>query len=257
MAKSTTFKGAPKPFGGSGHFNEPRRHSLQAKGFKTGHFADRVLPPSPKGRLVVQKFRVYKFDDLPKEVQQKALDEHREMNVNFDWWDYDGQLDLSEDEMKIAGIQPLPKDWSNRKLMPDQIHYEGVEYPAYTGLFKYNVKNMEFDLDRGRYLQFKDLKVNDDNIFRKWLGIPEKIWSKVTYRFVNERENNTQLEFDTGDVSMKDANILLNASQKWDNKMKEAWKNLYDEYYRRLSDEEVAESLRANEYEFTDKGKIF
>jgi len=36
--KGFTFKGEAKPFGKTGHFNEPRRHSLQAKGFKTGHF---------------------------------------------------------------------------------------------------------------------------------------------------------------------------------------------------------------------------
>ena len=34
--KSVTFKGKVKPFGKSGHFHEPRRHSLQARGFKTG-----------------------------------------------------------------------------------------------------------------------------------------------------------------------------------------------------------------------------
>jgi hypothetical protein len=37
--KSTTFKGAPKPYGASGHFNEPRRHSLQARGIETGNLA--------------------------------------------------------------------------------------------------------------------------------------------------------------------------------------------------------------------------
>ena len=39
MAKSTTYKGAVKPFGKSGHFDESKRHSLQAKGIKTGHYA--------------------------------------------------------------------------------------------------------------------------------------------------------------------------------------------------------------------------
>ena len=39
MAKSTTFQGAAKPFGKSGHFVEPRRHTLQAKGIKTGHLS--------------------------------------------------------------------------------------------------------------------------------------------------------------------------------------------------------------------------
>jgi len=39
MAKSTTYKGQPKPFGKPGHFDEPMRHSLQAKGIKTGNMS--------------------------------------------------------------------------------------------------------------------------------------------------------------------------------------------------------------------------
>jgi hypothetical protein len=41
--KSTTFKGQPKPYGQSGHFHEPRRHSLQARGIKTGRNTQRSL----------------------------------------------------------------------------------------------------------------------------------------------------------------------------------------------------------------------
>jgi hypothetical protein len=39
MATNRTFKGAIKPMGASGHFNESQRHSMQAKGFKTGHLS--------------------------------------------------------------------------------------------------------------------------------------------------------------------------------------------------------------------------
>ncbi len=44
--KSVTFKGKAKPFGKSGHFHESRRHSLQARGFKTG----RISIPLPMNR---------------------------------------------------------------------------------------------------------------------------------------------------------------------------------------------------------------
>jgi len=37
MATNRTFRGVIKPFGAKGHFNEPQRHSMQAKGYKTGH----------------------------------------------------------------------------------------------------------------------------------------------------------------------------------------------------------------------------
>jgi hypothetical protein len=38
--KGFTYKGDKKPYGKSGHFVEPRRHALQAKGIKTGHYGD-------------------------------------------------------------------------------------------------------------------------------------------------------------------------------------------------------------------------
>ncbi len=46
--KSVTFRGKAKPYGASGHFHESRRHSLQAKGIRTGRFSK----PFPVGRCV-------------------------------------------------------------------------------------------------------------------------------------------------------------------------------------------------------------
>ena len=272
MAKSTTFKGEPKPFGASGHFNEPKRHEMQAKGYKTGHLANKVHPldytgakPKPKGRLV--SVRVYKFDELPKEIQEKVLDEHRQINVDFDWWDMDGLVDFNEQDFKDAGVQPLPKEWYNRKLMPDKIHYEGVEYPAYIGLIKYSHKNMYFDIDRGQYLQLNDIEVKDDNVFRKFLKIPEKLWGKVSYRFDSSgRETNTTLEFrdnegddfeDSEKLSPAERDTLKNAQDKWQDKMGEALKMLKDTYESSMEDEEVADTIRANEYDFKENGEQF
>lgn len=250
MAKSTTFKGQAKPFGKSGHFNEPRRHSLQAKGIKTGrnttHPLDYVgAKPKPKGRMVVQKFRVYKFDELPKEAQEKALETYREINVNYDWWDSDGWLELSQKEMDDAGIT--------------MSEYEGGTI--------YEWKQMWFDIDRGSYVQFDQLSVKRDNLFRKFLGVPESTWKKVSYRFDNSsRERNTKLEFydeegmnhySSDQLKPDEVEILNNAQEKWNDKCEQVIKDLRDTYYDALSDEQVAESFRANEYEFTENGKIF
>jgi hypothetical protein len=49
--KSTTFKGEVKPYGASGHFNEPRRHSLQARGIKTGNLSS----PIPVQKTTLKK----------------------------------------------------------------------------------------------------------------------------------------------------------------------------------------------------------
>ena len=237
MAKSTTFQGAAKPFGKSGHFVEPRRHALQAKGIKTGHLAQPLPIPAPKGRLV--EVRVFSFDELLKDVQQKVLDEHREINVDYEWYDMDGLVDLSEKDMKEAGIKDS-------------------EYPMNTGLIKYNHRKMYFDLDRGQYLQLNDLEVTDENVFRKWLGIPEKLWKKIDYRFINERDNNTYIMFTPDqDLTTEEEDILGGAVEKWSDKMHEAWKMLHDTYESIMEDDAVADTLRANDYEFRADGKMF
>ena len=243
MKTNTTFKGAPKPYGATGHFDEPMRHKLQGSGFKTGHLAGGVsagMPmPAPKGREVVVKYRVYKFDDLPKEAQQKALDKHRDINVDFDWWDYDGQLDLSADEMKEAGI----KDSDYKKPGSMMISYEH--------------KKMEFDIDRYMYLQYHDLKVEEPEVFRKFLGIPKSVWNKIDYHFENDRERNTRIEFDGVDhIPPSEQVIVDKARDKFSAKVAEAWRGLRDTFDDSQSDEQVAETFRANDYEFKENGEI-
>lgn len=64
MAKrKTTFKGQPKPFGKSGHFNESRRHSLQARGIKTGNLAKPTINYAGKKLFFRQ---TYDEKDFPK-----------------------------------------------------------------------------------------------------------------------------------------------------------------------------------------------
>jgi hypothetical protein len=261
MATNKTYKGAFKPMGKSGHFDESMRHSLQAKGFKTGNLSAGglgVVPPQPKGRLVVKEYRVYHFDDLPEKAKEKALENYRDINVDFDWWDYDGLIDLSESEMKESGIQALPKDWFKRKLMADGTHNEGVEYPAHTGLFKYDHNKMEFDFERYNYLKLNGLNVTDDNVFRKWLGVPKALWDKVEYVFEQPSgDHSTYLEFHSEkNLTAVEQKTLSEAHMKFQRKMKEGLDDLRKEYERRLSDEEIAESFRANEYEFNEEGKI-
>jgi hypothetical protein len=63
MAKGTTFKGAPKPMGASGHFYEPRRHALQAKGLKTGHLSQPVMTPLLKDdKPIIKKASKYNIN---------------------------------------------------------------------------------------------------------------------------------------------------------------------------------------------------
>ena len=38
--------------------------------------------------METRTYTVYKFKELPEEAQQKALEKHGDINVNYDWWQF-------------------------------------------------------------------------------------------------------------------------------------------------------------------------
>jgi hypothetical protein len=83
--KGITFKGESKPFGASGHFNEPRRHSLQAKGFKTGTHIEKtkflVPPPAGSECLFGSNYQIIK--DKPEQPKPLTPSETSSLGQKF------------------------------------------------------------------------------------------------------------------------------------------------------------------------------
>jgi hypothetical protein len=116
-----------------------------------------------------------------------------------------------------------------------------------------------FSLDRGSYIQFNDVRVTNEEVFRKFLGIPKDLWDRISCRFENEREQNTAivLDYDEDILTEKEHSILDKAEDKWNDKVDEALKNLKSDYEYRMTDEAVKETLKSNDYDFTADGKVF
>jgi hypothetical protein len=79
---TTTFQGRPKPSGKPGHYYEPMRHSLQAKGIKTGN----ISGSSIYGSMGIQNLEkpTLRVDETPKtstgleDIQQETINEKEE-----------------------------------------------------------------------------------------------------------------------------------------------------------------------------------
>ena len=82
MKTATTFKGQAKPFGKSGHFNEPTRHALQAKGIKTGNNADMLFRYESAFGHPQNKTEFFRVDDVPASVAEKAFLGEPKLNPN-------------------------------------------------------------------------------------------------------------------------------------------------------------------------------
>jgi len=204
----------------------------------------------------IKSIQTFKFEDLSPEAKEKALDKLRDINQDYEWWDGDLWLELSEKEMKESNIKLLSKDWFNKPLDENEIP-QGEEYPAYTGLFKW--ESMEFDLDRGNYLQFKGLEIKSDDVFKKFLGIPKNLRDKIDYWFVNYGENDTVIEIGSKhnkEFTHKEELIIDKAILKFSEKINEVKSDLKKESDYRYSDEAIIQTIEANDYDFNSDGGL-
>jgi hypothetical protein len=188
----------------------------------------------------VIKKTVYEFNELPEDIQDEVVEKLYDINVDYEWWDMDGLLDLSKSEMK------------ERKISKRE--YGGL-------MFSYD--KLYFNIERGRswYIQFERLVVNNENVFRKWLRIPKKLWEKVDYEFPSPaRNSSTTIEFSENyiycDFTEKQQQILDRAKEIFDDKIDEALNILEKQYNYLTSREAIVETIEANEYWFNENGDI-
>ncbi len=181
---------------------------------------------------------LYKFDELSEEAQEKALDNMRDINVQDIFWsDYDCKMGLSTKELKSRSMK------SEHIFSGDNDCY--------------------FDVGRGSYIQFKDIEVENDDDFRRWLRVPKQLWLNSYYTIDKTpfRERNTTLEIEPdkesrNDFTDREQEIIDRAIEIFDDKVSEALVNLRNSYEYQYSDEAVKETIEANEYEFTEEGKL-
>lgn len=181
--------------------------------------------------------KVFPFEELSEGPQEKALSELADINVDYEWWDIDGLLDLTQDEM-------------------DEVRIKSGDIESV--LFSYEIR--EFDLERHQYLQLDKVIVSNDEAFRKFLKIPEDLWRRCSYYFDNPTcDKNTYLELmieDYEELTEEESAIICGAVDIMGSKIHEAWVSLRDNYEYLTSEEAIKDTIKANEYEFYENGKL-
>jgi hypothetical protein len=205
----------------------------------------KVKNPKLKEKKVpyeIRTYKVYSFENLPEDAKKKVLEKYRYRGV-------EGENLAEEDDFIIdMGLKEKTLKVAEKKVGQ--------------GNTLFSWKTARYNVDYGyKYIQFVDLKVNDDEAFRQELGISKKTWDKVSYSFDNSgRKTNTLLEFNAYDANVeltKDEEVELdNARQHFNTLMVQANKNLEKDYEYRMSDESLIDGFEANEYKFTEKGDI-
>jgi len=147
------------------------------------------------------EYKSYKYDELTDDAKETAIEKLSDINVDCEWWDYDGHLELSEKEMKAR-------------------HITSGEYQGSMLIHK----KLYFDIDRGQYIEFVDLQIDNGTAFRKFLRIPKVLYDNCELTFVNGRNCNTRLEVEPidRDFTPKQQDIVDRAIEIFSDKVHEA-----------------------------------
>jgi hypothetical protein len=164
--------------------------------------------------------KVYNFDELPKDIQQKVLEKNAYINVSYDWWEFTYE-DAERIGLKIKGFDI------------DRGNYCEGEFTLSANEVAQNIFN-----EHGKDCEtFKTAT----KFMEEWQPVFNEYMDENSEKF-ESRESEDKLQ-DLEDEFLKDIcedyKIILR-----------------NEYEYQTSEEAIIETIEANEYTFTIEGKM-
>jgi len=191
--------------------------------------------------------KVYPFDELSKEAQQKAIENLYDINIQFhDWWDH--TCEDAKEIGKLMGIDIENIYFSGFSSQGDGACFEG----SYT-------------YEKGSAQSVKGYAPKDKELHRIALELSKlqkknfyQLGARVKQSGHSMHENCTDIQVWSDNEAMGGANDdayyglkeLLRDYMKW------IYSQLEKQHDYLVSDEAIKETIEANEYEFTEDGNL-
>ena len=188
---------------------------------------------------------VFKFDELSEAAKEKARVWYRSGALDYEWWDC-----TVEDAKTIGALMGFDID---------KVYFSGFCSQGDGACF---VGGMEYA--KGCAKAVKDYAPQDVELHRiasAWQALQARHFYKLTARVTKtdhrySHENTVSFDvYRDGDYAMADAEYAVKEIGR--DFMRWIYRQLEKEYEYLNSDESVDETIRANEYEFTENGSIF
>ncbi len=196
-------------------------------------------------RIDVVKTEVFKFDELTEEAQGTAIEKLYDINVDHDWYDC-----TFEDAKKIAAFMGIEIDkiwFSGFSSQGDGACFEG-SYSYRKGSVK-AVKDYA-PLDKTLHQVVSDLlEIQKPRFYRVRADV------KQFGQYYHENCTNVDVyEHDCGYTSISIDEAITKTLRDF---MKWIYKQLEKEYEYQTSKKAITETIKANDYEFTEDGKLY
>ena len=174
---------------------------------------------------------VYSFDELSEEAQERALNELRPVDIEPYW--YEDTFDTIRTAGKLLGLEI------------DGIYFDTDSYCIFDAYYRYArgaVKAV-----RNEFPRMTDLH----EVARDLQALQRRYFYSLRCNVASQRDTNSYQCFRFGeDYECEDLGDIIDDFAHWARVL------LRDEYEYLTSDEAVKETIEANEYEFTEAGKL-
>ena len=175
--------------------------------------------------------KVYTFAELSDDAKERALNEFRDINVEFNW--YEDTFDTIRTAGKLIGLDI------------DRIYF-------YTDLYCIFDADYEYVRGAAKAIQAEFPHATDlHDVARKLQDLQKRHFYSLSCAVREGRSMNYYRCFRFGeDYECEDLGDIIDDFARW------AQILLRDEYKYLTSDEAVKETIEANGYEFTEAGKL-
>jgi hypothetical protein len=174
--------------------------------------------------MKTKTYNVYKFDELTDKQKAKAIDNLRDINVDYDWWD------STYEDAKTIGLEITGFDLDRNRHSTGKF-IEGALECAHA-------IEKEHGQNTPTYNSATDYLSDRDNLVKKYAN-------KNNLGYVDEdREDEFDNECD--DLDEQFLKMIL----------EEYSIMLQSEYEYLTTDDAIIETIQANEFDFTEDGKI-
>lgn len=192
-------------------------------------------------RTITNTYNVYEFDELSELAKETALDNLRDINVDYDGWS-DTELDEAKERLQELGFEDAKIYFSGFWSQGD-----GASFTCTINLEKWCKRNKKARL------------------FKKALNAYSDGYAKIAITKSGHYEHEYTMQIDienwTPDEKFDAVDEQLFAIGEWaiEEARKEARKiydTLRNSYVYLTSDEAIKETIETNGYEFTEEGKL-
>jgi len=195
----------------------------------------------------VKEIKLYKFDELSEEAKEKAIEKLYDINVDDSYW-YECTIDDAKEIGKLMGIDISNIYFSGFSSQGDGACFEG----KYT-YRKNSVKELKAYAPQDEVLHtiVKDLyKIQKSAFYRLYARVKHRGHYSHEYCTEIDVYNDENDEQETTKEQEDGLTEVLRDFMRW------IYRTLQKEYEYQTSQESIIETIKANEYEFTEDGTL-